>query len=77
MNDIFSCPALKAFKVGKAASHLRKAHAILDELEDMNAKTDGDFHGILEYCTWLAMRYRQTANMQMKDLHEDRCKDNN
>lgn len=71
MSDFSSCAAIKAYKIGKAVGYIRKAFAILDELEDMNAKIDGDFHAILEYCSWLTLNYRQRTNMQMKEQHEN------
>jgi hypothetical protein len=80
--NIEDCPAVKAYRVGKAASYIRKAKAILEDMEDMNAKVDGDFRGILEYCSWLAMCYRQKANNKivknqiLSGTYEDRFKDN-
>lgn len=83
MDDLSNNPIIKAYQVGKAGIYLRKAYAILDELEDMNAKIDGDFRGIMEYCSWLGMCYRQKADHRIRrkqinsGIYEDRFKDNN
>ena len=43
----------KRYKISKAALHIRKAKAILEDIEVDNSKVQGDFAGILNYCNSL------------------------
>ena len=77
MKDPMEWHAVKAYKIGKAALHLRKAFMILDELEDMNPDVDKRFKEILHYCSWLAMRYRQREKYELMRGNENRSEDYN
>lgn len=66
MENVFVGIQFKRYKIGKAALHIRKAKAILEDIEVDNAKLQGDFDGILNYC-----------NSLIRGNYENNIKNNN
>ena len=68
MNDRFTCPELKSYKTSKAASYVKKAYALITEVDDMNPEAESYFKNILEYCGWLSNWYKQRININKQEI---------
>lgn len=63
--------SIKAYRISKAALHVRKAKMILEDIEVDNAKVQGDFAGILEYCNALLQNKTIRGNCENNIKNND------
>jgi hypothetical protein len=73
MNEIFNCPAVRSYKIGKAYNYLVKAHSILEDLGLLTSQMDEEFDSLLGICSELAFEERQRRKLELEQLNENRC----